>query len=443
MKIKNEQLLIHVCCLLGAILLYVFIALQTTNKVEYPYANVKIEVRGRETLEKNDLQLMNDNQDNLTTTVTLLGYNEELAKIKSSDISAYINVSGFSEGATNIADVVVLAPTGYSSVEVKSMTVKQIYCQVDKIIPMSIDVSVEFDGDVESGYYQAAPDTSVSSVNIRGPRSVVNSAKYAVVNVTGVAGATGSISGNYPVRIIDDTGKERSSELRSITPETVGVSVPVYPTKTVSLVPNIEGMIMEGYKVTGVSVEPRQVTIAAERSTLDSISDIQLEPVDVTDAYNNIIKPKVSIINNGFIIMGNVEPRVTVTIEKIIQNEYSYALNEIEFTNIPEGMKLDMTDEDVSVNLTLEGATSSVNKLMKDNIKIKAALIEGVPGLNTAELEYTVEGDFKEDDVTITMTPASLNVNIIEDVQEGGDDENVEDGTVDSEDETPDGDITH
>ncbi|HQB63804.1 MAG TPA: CdaR family protein, partial [Sedimentibacter sp.] len=323
MKIKDDKLVIQIACLVVAIVLWMIVMLVTNQTLEDSYPNVSVTIRNLSALENSNLVIMNSDKENITVTVKATGLTEQLNNISSRDFSAYIDVLGFKEGITN-AKVEVVGPSG---VDIVSVYPAQIACNIEGVISKVMDVTVQSEGVQAGSYYKAQTVSNPSSVKITGPRSVVNSAEKAVATIN-INGATDDVIKTVPVRVYDDTDTEI---FLSAPTGNVKVTVPIYPTKYAELVPGVTGTPEEGYELVDVTVKPERVRIAARQDILDTIKELNLEVIDITGAYNNMLTAR-NILNAEGLILLDLEaaPVVNTVIEKIIQREFKYTYDDIQ-----------------------------------------------------------------------------------------------------------------
>lgn len=403
MKIKNDKLLIQATCLTVSIVLWIIVMYVTNPKLDNPYTNIPVKIRNLSTLESSNLIMMNQDKENLTVTVKATGLTEQLNKISSRDFSAYIDVLGFNEGIQN-AKVEVVGPNG---VEIVSVYPSQIACNIEGIVSKVMDVSVQVEGNLSDNYYKALTLPNPSSVKITGPRSVVNSADLAVATIN-IDGATDTVVKTVPVRVYDDKDTEI---FLSVPTGNVEVTVPIYPTKYVELKPTIVGIPEEGYEMVNVTVKPERVKIAARQDVLDTIKELNLEELDISGSFNNILSSK-NILNTDGLILLDMEtvPVVNAVVEKIIDKEFTYSYDDIQFINKSNNRDVILEDTEEEITVSVSGTSTLINSLKKGDLILTADLAETVQGINTVKLNCVSEFTFKN----IIISKDTLNVEIIE-----------------------------
>nr|WP_312578570.1 CdaR family protein [Sedimentibacter sp.] len=403
MKIKNEKLFIQIACLICAVVLWVIVMVQTNPIQHDTITNVPVTIKNLAALESSNMVLMNSDKDELTVNIKVEGTLEQLNKLNKSDFKAYIDVLGLGEGTRNVKVEV----SGPSDIEIGDHYPSQIACVVESVVSKVMDVDIQYEGSQLQDYYRANGTSNPSSVKITGPRSIVDSAKSAIATIN-IEGAKDNIVKTVPVRIYNGTDTEI---FMSVPTDNVEVSVPIYPTKYVNIKPGITGEPMEGYEVIDTSVTPNRVKIAARRDILDSIRELDIEELDITGAYHNVLSSRKITTDNGFLILGlDKDPVVNVTIEKIIQKELKYKLDDIEFTNIKDGYELNLSNSEINIVATVNGPTSAVNNFSNDDLKLVVDLSESSIGKNKVAIKNITENK----QVNVSLSTDTIEVELVE-----------------------------
>ncbi|HAE43087.1 MAG TPA: hypothetical protein DCG34_09255 [Clostridiales bacterium] len=385
---SKDKIIIQILCILAALATWLFVVNEVNPITGKDVASIPIIVRNAEALE--ELGLVVAGIDISEIRVTVEGYRNDILNITRNDINAYIDVKGYKEGLSRIP-VELELPDGVNIVD---FSPKQVLCELEAIVNRTIDLTVEIDGLVEDGYYIGRSVSSVNSVIIRGPRSVVNSAAKAVA-LFNVNDANDSLEKRIPIDVYSDKGLELDVR---ITPEIAEITVPIYPTKRVEVSVPLAIAPREGYEVTTVTIEPKDILIAAEPNALANIEHLLTEVVTYEDVTNTIYET-VSIVPGNFILVENVNPVVTISIERIISKVLIFNLSEIEFVNTPEGYTVSATAEDQPIQVQVTGLSSFIEAVVKEDIKLKAdvGMLEGDSGL----IPIYFESDKTFRDVTI------------------------------------------
>lgn len=401
MKIKNDKLIIQVTCLVVSVILWIFIMVETSPLLENTYTNIPVTIKNLSALENSNLVMMNTDKDNLTVSVKVEGYGEQLNNIKKGDFTAYIDVYGYGEGITN-AKVEISGPSG---VEIVNTYPTQIACNIERIISRVMDVTVQYEGNPADSYYKSLPLSNPSSVKITGPRSVVNSASHAIATVN-IEGVTNDLTKTVPVRIYDGT----DTEIFMTSPVgNVEVTVPVYPTKYVNLIPMVTGTPLAGYQLVDVTVNPEKVRIAARQDILDTIKELSLAELDISGAYNNILSSKDIMNTDGLILMDlTTTPVVNAVIEEVIEKEFVYKTSDIQFVNMKEGSHVSPVNTEQDITVKVVGTSSIVTSLKKSDLILSSDLSQAAAGNYSVNVECIT--DVKLNSISLSQNTVDVTV---------------------------------
>jgi YbbR domain-containing protein len=398
--VKNkDRLLIQIFCVIAALVTWLYVVDQMNPVTEKEIDSVPVILQNTEKLEIAGLVVADVDTDGINMIIE--GFRNDIINIEINDINVYVDVTGYNEGLNKIP-VEIILPDGYKLVDYSP---KQVLCELEAIVNKSIDLTVEIDGIPFSGYYVDDPVSSVNSVIVRGPRSVLNSAEK-VVALFNINGASGTLEKKIPIDVYSDQGLELKLE---ITPDIAEIMVPIYPMKRLKIEVPVTGMVMEGYDIKSIKVEPETVLIAGDSEVINAMDHVLVEPVDVNNADSTVYN-SLDIIGGNYIITEDISPVVTVEIEKIISKDFIYNLDEIEFMNIPEGYNVEITEDKEFLMVTFTGLTSYMNETDSEDIKIIADL-EGFEG-NSGQilLKYETEREIKE----ILIDLESVEINLVE-----------------------------
>lgn len=402
MKIKNDNLIIRVICLIISIVFWVMIMIDTDPKQTMTITDIPIAIRNLPSLENTNLVLMNQNTDNFIANVTISANIAQLNKVSRNDFTAYIDVLGFQEGTTN-AEVKIFGPSG---VEIKTKSPTYIACDIDSIISRVMDVTVQYEGNHSDQYYRLNGVTTPTSVKITGPRRIVNSADvaYATINVEG---EKETITKTVPVRIYSGTGEEI---FMTAPIENVQVSVPIYPTKYVNITPNIVGTPKDGYELVDISISPSRTRIAATQDVLDTVTDIKLKEINIEGAYNNIMSSGEIIDDKGLIFVDLKNPPVvSVLVDEIIETSLTYKIDDLEIINLPSNYKLEILDDE-NITVTMKGTKTILSQITKDDLKLTIDLSNVALGKSIVKVQTKTDRKIQE----IYLNTDELEVEIAE-----------------------------
>lgn len=396
--------------LLLAILLWNYVVTTNTSITRSKViTGVSGYVTGQSTLTTYGLALLSDPSAQLNNLTVEL----EVAQSMYSQTSV--------ENVQVMADLSSVRTAGIQEVPLKATTS---YGRVISILPESvtltfetldsrlIPVNVETTGDVDAKRWYNISRTNPTAITVSGAASVVRSIAEARV-YTDVTGADRAYVRAEPYVLLDGEGNEIDQTSLTRSASSITVTAEVYPTKELPVSTEIEnvvtGRVAEGYRISEISIQPETITVAAEQSLLDGISELWLEPVSVEGLSQSFsARAKVSKLSD-FKSMSNEQVYVNVT---IVEEEESMWIDNtvITFVSKDEGLQLEWQPAALQVYVT--GPTSVVEELKEEGIPITVNLTDLQAGSHECELLFPTDKypdvRFVPEATTITVTLTQL-----------------------------------
>lgn len=413
---KSNTFLIIFSVLCAMMLWSVLVAADGTLTREKVFTDVELTMTGADTLKSNGYIVVDDAQSVLPTVrLTVEVTQSNYSRATGANFSPRVDVSK-------------IRATGEQTVEItfgSSVYGKVISCEpssvtlnVERYISSNrIPVVVETEGTLEEGLWMETPSLDPTYISVSGPRSVVNSIKRVVAKFD-----LGLLNGDsvtqrsaVPFVLEDAEGNPvDTSQLRttyqSILIDTVTVETDVYPQKALPIDTTgaYTGEPAEGYEVTGVTVQPETVLVAADAEVLEQMSAAVLDaPIDITDATTSqsvtVRIKKLTDAQN----MSIGEALVHVEIAEK-QRERTFKNVPILLTGVQETQQVKLSSK--SAHVTLSGPYHFIENLTADDIILSVDLAGLAPGdhlvgiaCNVANApEYTCV--LSIDQVTATIT---------------------------------------
>ena len=362
-------------------------------------------------------------QSNLTTYgLALLTDPTELL----SDVTVRVDVaqsqySQFSaENVQVMADLSSVRTAGTQEVPLKAATT---YGRVTSILPESvtltfetldsrlIPVNAQLSGEKADDYWYNISRTNPSAVTISGAGSVVRSISQARV-YTDVTGADESYSRAEPYVLFDSEGNEIDQSRLTRSASSITVVTDVYPTREIPISTSIEdvvtGRVADGYAITEITIQPESITVAADETLLESISELLIEPVSVEGLKQSFsARAKIAELSD-FKNVSNQQVYVNITIDEQDVSEWIDNTS-LTFVGKAENLQLDWQYKQIQVYVT--GPRSAVEALKKDGIPITVNLTDYTAGSYSCSLQFPTEN---YPDVTFEPETSAINVTLTE-----------------------------
>src|SRR6056297_1842566 len=130
---KKDKVLIILICIFAALASWFYVVTERNPEITENITDVTIEVRNSESL--NNSGLVVANIDTTAVNVRVRGLRNEVMNIETTDINAFIDVFGYSEGSNKVPVDINLP----SNVELVDYNPKQVLCEFEAIINKSFE----------------------------------------------------------------------------------------------------------------------------------------------------------------------------------------------------------------------------------------------------------------------------------------------------------------
>ncbi len=293
-------------------------------------------------------------------TVTAEGSSKVILGIKGNDFTALVNLAGKSEGEFYLP-IDVKPPT--SAIKVKSVSPEKVKVALEKITTRKMPVIVKFKGNPAPNFLPKEPVVTPSSVMLTGPLSKLNEIKSVVVEVdlTGINSETTLV---LPVQLVIKDNADVSNV--QINPASCVVKILENNpniSKTLPVVPKINGEPFQGFGIKGISVSPQTITVSGDMKTLSSLQFIETEPIDVSGITKTKTFKVALNVPEGVKINGDNACSVKVNVEPVKTLEITVPL-----TVNYNAVLFDATISAKEVKVILKGFADTLDKIDKQSI---------------------------------------------------------------------------
>lgn len=200
-----------------------------------------------------------------------------VASVHDADFKAVIDLAGNTEGEYE-ERIKVVVPQGFELLEMSDESVK---VSMESLIAHGVPVDIVVNGrpaeDMTVGMVKPAQDY----VNVYGPRHLVES----IVKASGRIKLSDNTSDfTMRVKLVAMDGAGNLINNLSVLPEEIDVTVQLVPgmgKKIVTVKPKVNGILPEGCRLGGVTVEPAQVELSGPVRLLSDINSLDTAPVSL------------------------------------------------------------------------------------------------------------------------------------------------------------------
>ncbi|QAT62590.1 hypothetical protein EQM13_13960 [Acidilutibacter cellobiosedens] len=362
-KEKNNNLTIKIFALLIAIVFWSYVMNDVNPRITKEYRNINVVYSQTEQLKKSGIVVTSPEE--IKVNVKIAGRRNDILAITDKDITAKVDLSGYSAGKKRVS-IDVDVP---SKVELVDYSPKEVLFDFDNIVNRERPVTVETTGKVASGYILADKEIRPQSVFIKGPKTLVNRVSEVIAYVD-VSESTKDLNVTVPIKLVDVDGKEVNGLEKE--PNVVDVFIPVKRVKTVPIEIQTEGSVPQGYEMGNIKVFPSTVKIMGDEDELAAVKSIKTEVVNIsTFLEKGSVELKLIIPEGIELAEPSIKPSADIDIHKIIEKTMEYNLDEISVNNLGGGLSIDNNATAPShIAVTVKGSDKIIEPLTKEDLPL-------------------------------------------------------------------------
>ena len=371
-KLKNNSK-IKIISLLSAMVLWMYVMAIVDPEETKLFENIPVTITNKNELNERDLVIYPE-QD-LTTNIYVTGKLSNLKKVTKDDINVYGQINNPLEGNNEIYLKVSTSQRVNYDFKNPVMIVT-----LEKIISEDKSIKVDITGSGKNNVDNIMLQDNIDKVSISGPRSLVNKVKR-VVGTVKVSGESNNFSQSIKLEPVDANGKVvEGVELEK---DSVNVNIILLAQKTVPIILKLSDISESGVNYT---MSQNTVTIKGKKDIVDSINDIETQPVKLSEILPGTSKDIYLQVPSGI----TIETKY-ITIKKNSEEnavaEYTYTAENIEIRNNTENIDKSKIKFPNSINVSIEYLQSE-GSINKDDIKLYIDLNEVSLEDNTCKIKY-------------------------------------------------------
>ncbi len=361
-------LLVIVIAALSAIVLWLYVLGYDSPNYEKEF-NVAVSAEGETELrEARGYTIISD--FGFSIKVTVSGPQSEVNMLKAEDIKAYIDVSGVTEpGNVSLPIQVVLPNENKLAVASKSSESAVVF--IDECIVAKIPVGVSFSdytlpADLTLGDYTVTP----VSVEVEGPKSMIDTVSYAYAPVTLPDEISGSVKVRTSVTLRTASGATVNNSYIVLRDTSVEVSVPVIKVKDVP----VKVYFVGGYYSTEsakITLSHEYVKVKGVAEDVDQLDEIKINIAETTIGSDEVVK-KISFPAGVQSADGVTSVTAKIVFNDIVFRKISVYTENCKFVNVPETLTVAPVDQ--VVNITVFGPRESLSLLTFEDLALEADL---------------------------------------------------------------------
>ena len=372
-KLKNNSK-IKIISLLSAMVLWMYVMAIVDPEETKLFENIPVTITNKNELNERDLVIYPE-QD-LTTNIYVTGKLSNLKKVTKDDINVYGQINNPLEGNNEIYLKVSTSQRVNYDFKNPVMIVT-----LEKIISEDKSIKVDITGSGKNNVDNIMLQDNIDKVSVSGPRSLVNKVKR-VVGTVKVNGELNDFSQSIKLEPVDANGKVvEGIELEK---DSVNVNITLLTQKTVPITLKLSDNSESGVNYT---MSQDTVTIKGKKDIVDSINDIETQPVKLSEISPGTSKDIYLQVPSGITIETKYITIKKNSEENAVVEVYTYTAENIGIRNNTENIDKSKIKIPNSINVSIEYLQSE-GSINKDDIKLYIDLNEVSLEDNTCKIKY-------------------------------------------------------
>lgn len=401
-KIFYHNTFVLVFSLVVAVVSWFLVAASSSER-GITISDVPIETRLSAAAEEEGLQIFHMSYDSVDLEVS--GNNMLTSQLTASDFEVSVTLNPTStkvEGNTlqkMTLPVTAVKQTAMASYEIVNVNPSEVTVEYDRYREVNLPIESDIQYSSENGYYATTPILSTDNVTISGPESSVNRVSRVAVSYQVDSPLKEDTKLTCPLVLYDQDNQEITNVdglYLSMNVESVDVTIPVTPTKTVRLVaPTLHEP--QGFSQSRIQVEPAEITIAGPSDTLAGVSEIQLNTVidfsQLEAGTSNTFSAEIPLPSGVGNISAVGDENMSTATVTVNLNGYETAvvttnLASTQILNPPSSKSVDLTT--TSLEVTVLGPEAQVTRVTGDSLSVQVDLSNFQDRTGTVEVPATV-----------------------------------------------------
>ena len=349
---KKENGITMVLCFIAAICIWFYVMSIDSPTATEIFSSVSVTVVNDRDLSV-EMPLAPISGTGNVIEVKLKGRKTLLNDLRESDIEAYVDVSEVMTTGKGVYTVMVEAPEG---TVIEDYYPKEITVYMDKRSSVTVPVQAHLEQySLVSGYTVnlSSPTLSLESIQVSGPESELAKIDHARLTVSFPGTITRSFSSAGLLTLVDESGNEINTKYLTMSETEATARYHVYTTKTIDLAVAYKyGYFAENG--TEVSIQPKSVKVKGTVEVLELLESHTVATIDETmiaedgdHAYPLKLPEGVEFADANQSDTVSIKIRFT----KAKLNKVRITTSNAEIINVPEGKKVEVLDEAMTVNV--------------------------------------------------------------------------------------------
>lgn len=389
-KLKNKifnNFALKILAVISAVILWLVVVNIDNPQVTRTISGIPISIKDEEVLEsQNKVYTITSSE---TASVMVTGKRKVVDNLTIEDFVAEVSLNEMS--IVNAVPINVTAKNSTVAKEVEiSLTTTMMTLELEDVITETYDITVVTNGSPATGYVAGEITKGREYIKVTAPVSIHEKIDMAVVSVD-ISNVKDDVSKRCTIELYTANGKKLSIDDGIVlSASRARVDVDILKTKTVEVNVSTQGEVHSGYEYIETVYTPETITIMGQPEVVDTITQLELPTVDISDARENveISYDILDYLPDGISLYGMTDNfiSVVVEIEALVTKSYAIKKDNIIVKNIPKGYDISYVNKK-DLTLRLTGLSSTLDSISEDDIEATIDLSDATEGRNTLEVD--------------------------------------------------------
>ncbi|HLF72185.1 MAG TPA: CdaR family protein [Dehalococcoidia bacterium] len=318
-------------------------------------------------------------------------------KLTTADFRAVIDLSGVDRNTSDQS--VITSGTGKRDVEIISGTPSIVTVVLEPEVAKQVPVQVNRVGVLPQGYNVTVSEANPDRVRVTGASSLVQLVQSVAVDVN-LTGTRVTIQQQYPLVARDSRGADiRGVQIEPGYADVKVTIVQLDSTQTLTVEPQIQGGVADGYNLIAVVIDPPAVTVSGPLEALQALSTVRTEAIDASGLRGDTTR-SVRLTLPARLQANRDSVTVTLKVAPIKQDLIVAVAPEV--SGLGEG--LTVTFQTTSVSVRLRGDAPILRNLPAGAVKVTVNVAGLSEGVHVLQATVTVPGGLE----TISVDPLQV-----------------------------------
>lgn len=370
-KILDSKALYVVLSIIIAVTMWVYVASMDGSEREETIYNIPIQFVNEDALEARNLMIVGETPK---VSVTVRALPKVIVELNNENIIAQVDVSTITAPNENqTMGYTIKYPEELEDAIVQvDRNPANVSFAVEKYVVSNVRIEGKLVGSVAEDYMEDGFVFEPEQLEVSGRADLVNQIACARVTVYGEE-LTESISGDFSYELISNSGEILEDIDVECAVDAISTTFRVLATKDVQLTLDY----ISGGGATGANVKatinPSTITVAGSKKAVDSITQINLGTVDLSELRDGaILTFSIPLANELISVSGETEAAVTIALTGL--RTRTIETTNITFIGAVEGLNPQIITKTLKVEV--RGTVTAVDAMTAENVRVVVDLSE-------------------------------------------------------------------